>query len=82
MGGGHAVIGKEVNLPGGAAALLNRFDGARPGGALAVVDFPQIEQGLLHGTATGHAPVFHHAPVAVLLAVLVSFVGSQEHLGG
>ena len=44
-----------------------------------VVDLAEIEQGFLDGAAAGHAAAFHDAPVAVLLAVLESFVGAQKH---
>lgn len=70
---GLAVFGEEVNLVG-LLAFIDSFDGSSPGGAVAVVDLAEIEQGFLNGSATCDAAVFHDAPVAVLLAILDSLV--------
>jgi hypothetical protein len=59
--------------------LIDGFDGTGPGGAVAVVDFTEIEQGFLNRAATDDPAVFHDAPVTVRLAVLEPFVGAQEH---
>ena len=58
----------------GLLAIIDCFDGASLGGAVAVVDLAEIEQGFLNGAPTGHPAVFHDAPVAVLLAILDSLV--------
>jgi hypothetical protein len=78
VGCGGAVFGEKVDLAD-LVAFIDRFDGAGPGGAVAVVDLAEIEQGFLNGPAACDAAVFDDTPVAVLLAVLESLVRSQKH---
>ncbi len=59
-------------------AFIDGFDGAGPASAVAVVDFAEVEQGFLNGSATCDAAVFHDAPVAVLLA---DIYGSKASVG-
>jgi hypothetical protein len=72
-GVGRAVFGEEVDLAD-LIAFIDGFDSEGPAGAVAVVDFAEIEQGFLDGTAPGYTAVFHDTPVTVFLAVLESFV--------
>ena len=75
QGVGRAVLREQMNLAG-FVALIDSLDGAGPRGAVAVVDLAEIEQGFLNRSVTCDAAVFHHAPVAVRLAVFESFVGA------
>jgi hypothetical protein len=75
---GRAILWEKMNLAA-VVAFIDGLDGAGPSGTAAVVDFAKIEQGLLNGSATGDAPVFHNTPVAMFLAVLESFVCTQKH---
>ena len=55
------------------------FDGLAPRLALAGVDLAQVQHLALHHAAVAAAPVLHHAPVVVGLAVLLASVAAQEH---
>ena len=43
---GRAVLWEKMNLPG-VVAFIDGLDGAGPGGAVAVVDLAEIEEGCL-----------------------------------
>ena len=75
---GGTVFGEQVDLAW-LVGLVDGFDGAGPVGAFAIVDLAKIEQGLLDGFTGRDAAVFHNAPVAMLFAVLESFVRTQKH---
>jgi len=59
--------------------VLQHGDRLAPCRGLAVVDLAQIEQRALHHALARDAPTFHHAPVAVLLAVLPANRRAQKH---
>jgi hypothetical protein len=75
---GCTILREETNLLG-VIAFIDGLDGAGPGGAVSIVDLAKIKQGLLDGSAACHPAVLDDAPVTVLLAVLESFVRTQEH---
>jgi hypothetical protein len=67
------------------AAVIEDVQGLAPGRLLGIVDLAQIQDGAL-GDVTGLGPagdtaVLDDAEVAVLLAVLPSLLGSEEHAG-
>ena len=59
--------------------LREHLDRAAPGRALGVVDLAQIQHVALHHTSVGDTAVLHHAPIAVLFAVFLACLRSQEH---
>jgi hypothetical protein len=69
--------GEQRHLAPRAGVL--HFDGLAPGLALAGVDLAQVQHLALHDSAVAAAPVLHHAPVVVGLAVLLASVAAQEH---
>ena len=72
------VRGKQRQLPR-ARRLVQHRNRAAPRRALTVVDLPEIEHLALHDPAPADAHVLHHAPVAVLLAVLAAHLAAHEH---
>ena len=58
---------------------LHNLDRAAPRGALVIVDLAEIEHVALNHPATTDPDVLHHAPVAVLLAVLEASLAAHEH---
>jgi hypothetical protein len=77
--GSLTVLGEQRHLGRRVAILIEDLNGAAPSGPLGVVDLPQIQHMPLHHPPAGHATVLHHTPVAVLFAVLLARLGSQEH---
>src|SRR5271170_3643277 len=75
----HPIVGEQRDLPAALAALVKCLDRLAPGGSLAVVDLAQIQHMPLHRATAGHPEVFHDAPVAVLLTVLVANLVAQKH---
>ncbi len=74
-----AVVGKQGELSSRLVAGGQRFDGADPPGALAVVEFAEVQQLALDDAAAAHATVLDDAPVAVWFAVLAAGLRAQEH---
>ena len=74
-----AVLREQGHLRRRAAVLIKDLNGLAPGRPLGVVDLPQIQHVTLHHPPVGHTTVLHHTPVAVLFAVLLARLGSQEH---
>ena len=74
-----AVLREQGHLRRGAAVLIKDLNGLAPGRPLGVVDLPQVQDMALHDPPASHATVLHHTPVAVLFAVLLARLGSQEH---
>ena len=72
------ILGKQRHLPGPRRAL-HHLDRAAPRHALAVVDLAEIENLALNDPAAADPDVLHHAPVAVLLAVLEASLAAHEH---
>jgi hypothetical protein len=73
------VFREQGHLRRGGAVLVEDRDGAAPGRLLGIVDLAEVEHLALHHPPVGHPAILHHAPVAVLLAVLLTRLGSQEH---
>jgi hypothetical protein len=59
--------------------FVEDLQGLAPARRLAIVDLSQIQHPALHDSAGLQAPAFLDAEVAVLLAVLLPPVASQEH---
>ena len=76
------VFGKETNLFGRLIGFVDHLQALAPGRLLRVVDLAQIKDGALRGVPRAQTPVFDHAPVAMLLAVLVAGVVAQKHSVG
>jgi len=49
---GRAILWEKMDLVG-LFAFIDGCDGPGPGGAVAVVNFAEVEQGFLNGSATG-----------------------------
>jgi hypothetical protein len=62
-------------------AMLKNIDGLLPGGLLLIIDLPQIKNRLLDDFTSGATFVFDDAPIAVLLAILLSRSETQKHNG-
>jgi len=75
--GGHRASGKQYDLPG--PILVLHLDGLAPGFALTGVDLTKVQHLALHDAPITQAPILHHAPVLVGLAVLQSSIAAQEH---
>lgn len=70
--------GKETQFPLLAGLLIEDPDGAHPGLALAVVDFPEVKH-LPLDHAPGGAFVLGNAVISVRLAVFEAPVGFEKH---
>jgi hypothetical protein len=79
--GRRPIFGEQRDLPGAAAALVERFDRLAPSYLLRIVDLAEIPHVALHRAAATDAAVFNDAPIPVLLAVLVARLVAQEHAG-
>ena len=79
LGKRAAVVGKQGELARRFGAVGEGFDGAHPAGALAVVEFAEVQQLPLNHASAAHATVFDDAPVAMLLAVFAAGPRAQEH---
>ena len=75
---GGPIRGKQRQLPR-ARRLVQHRNRTAPRRALTVVDLPEVEHLALHNPAAADAHVLHHAPVAVLLAVLAAHLAAHEH---
>ena len=75
---GFAIIGKQRHRRR-STIPLQHLDGPAPRRPLAVVDLTQVQHLALNHTPVAVAAVLHHAPVAVLLAVLEASLGAHEH---
>jgi hypothetical protein len=60
---------------------FHHLDRAPPCQFLGRVDLAQIQNVALHHPPASNAPVLHHAPAAVLLAILPANLRTQEHDG-
>jgi hypothetical protein len=56
--------------------LAEEFDGFAPGGFLAAVEFTEVEDVALDGSAVGEALGFDDTPVEVLFAIFESFAAT------
>lgn len=72
----RAVGGKEAARFGLAGVRVEYRQRFGPGRVLRVVEIAQREQRLLMHRAGSVAPIFHDTPVAMFLAVLLSFGGA------
>src|SRR5690242_16202084 len=75
----RTILRKQRDLPRNPAGFVKRFDRPAPGRTLAVVDLTQVEHMPLYRAAACNAPVLNDAPIAVLLAVLPTGLGTQKH---
>jgi hypothetical protein len=71
------ILGKKSDLS--ARFLHHHIDAACPFGLLAVVDFAQVEQGMLKEPAAAHPPVLDDPVIAVFLSVFYPFGFREEH---
>src|ERR1700737_3571087 len=69
---GMSIFRKQRHLFGYLITLIEDLYRFAPRSLLAIVNFPQIQHMPLYGSSAGHATVFHHAPIAVLLAIFLS----------
>ena len=72
-------VGREQRHGLAVRAAAQHLDRPAPRRPLAVVDLAEVQHLALHHPAVRAAAVLHHAPVAVLLAVLEASLGAQEH---
>ena len=75
----YSSTSKQGELAGRFGAVAEGIDGARPAGALAVVEFAEVRQMALDHASAAHAAAFDDAPVAVLFAVFVAGPCAREH---
>jgi hypothetical protein len=73
----HRAGGEQRHLTPRASVL--QLDGLAPRLALAGVDLAQVQHLALHDAAVAATAALHHAPVLVVLAVLLASVAAQEH---
>jgi len=70
---------KRNLLRRGVTFTRKKIDGLLPGSLLAAAEFSQIENMSLENPASGHSPIFNHAPVEVLFTVLVALFAAKKH---
>jgi hypothetical protein len=58
-----------------------RAERLAPCGALRIIDLAEVEHLTLHDAAIVEAFIFDHTPAGVLLAVLLTDLGTQKHIG-
>jgi hypothetical protein len=79
-GRGRGAVGwKEGHLAGLAGAFVDDVEGALPGGALAVVEFAEVEDVVVRDLAVGVAAALDDRPVAVDFSVFAAFAAFEEH---
>ena len=59
--------------------ILEDFDCLQPCLTLTIVDLPEVEDLTLNHASTGHPAVLHHAPIPVLLPILLPIRAAQKH---
>ena len=75
------VLGEQRQRARLRGSVLQHCDRLAPGLGFAVVDLTEIQHRALHHSPARDAAAFHHAPVAVGLAVFVANRRAQEHDG-
>jgi hypothetical protein len=65
-----AIFGEKADGFGELIGFIDHVEALAPGRLLRVVDLPQIENGSLHHMADAQTAILHHAPVAMLFAIL------------
>jgi len=76
---GWPVLGDQGDLGQLGPVLVKHLDRTAPRRTLGVIDLPQVQHMALHHPPIGDTAVLHPAPVAVLLAVFLARLRSQEH---
>ena len=66
------IIGEQRQLLGSLGGGLQRLNGAHPTGALAVIEFAEIEHLALDDASPAHASILDDALIAMLLAIFLS----------
>ena len=79
IGGNLAILGEQTKIAVILLVLVEDLHRLAPRGLLRAVDLAQVQHGALHGLVGGHALIFHHAEIAVVLAVLFPVGAAQKH---
>ena len=75
----QTILREQRDLLRFSGVFVEDLDRLAPRRLLAVIDLAEIKHLALNDAAVVHAPVFHHRPRAMLLAVLTANLSAQKH---
>ena len=79
IGGNLAILGEQTKIAVILLVLVEDLHRLAPRGLLRAVDLAQVQHRALNGLARRHPLIFHHAEVAVILAILLPVGAAQKH---